>query len=276
MRLNIKNNSNFKLYNNSEFNVYKAPEDYLIFHDIRDDQSQTIGELHYDSLALNPLMTTVFTGQGGYKVVTNQNQYGNNRINYYLEDIPDIFTAVFDYRAYRDDGLGGNGGYFYFYAPGEISPNDGISCPFYDPEYDQTFNAACDSFPLGKYSSPTEGSYRVHFEEHAQNQDPQLAITWNGYIGENLYDRFTVCQTEPTDQYPLGFTFDDGVWRTIKIQFNSGNFKIFIDDFLRLDCTDIFFNYRNKEPKNLGLGGYVTDNSNFHSFKNFKLYSKIV
>jgi len=265
--LNIKEISN--LYNNgngienqtqtSKGKLLIRKGNNLILEDILFSQFSTIGSLQYDILNF---YRTIFTTDNLDKVVRNEALQSNNRINYNLGYMPEIFTAIFDYKA-APNISGADGGYFYFFAGGS-TPTTG---------------------PNGKYmggggSGYDPNSYRVHFDEWFANE--QLAVSWNGYDAGGLGTGGTggvLIGTVGVVTFgtpPLGFSFADNTWRTIKIQFNKGIFNIYINDTLRLTCTDSNYNIRNKTNFNFGLGGYVGGANNFHSFKNFKLYGKII
>ena len=230
----------------------------LILEDILPFQSSTIGSLHYDILNS---YRTIFTTDNLDKVVINEALQSNNRINYNLGYMPEKFTAIFDYKAGGGLGtFGADGGYFYFFSGGS-TPTTG---------------------PNGKYmggglSGTNPNSYRVHFDEFTQNE--QLAVSWNGYftlVGGTSNGTGGVLIGTVGPANPLGFSFGDNTWRTIKIQFNQGLFNIYVNNILRLTCTDSNYNIRNKTNFNFGLGGYVGGITNFHSFKNFKLYGTII
>jgi hypothetical protein len=270
MSLNINDENNFKVHESSELKIYSSITDYLLIDDIKNDQLSTIGQLHYDLILPNPNMRTIFTTDGSDKVVRNGLIGANNRINYNIGSIPSKFTAIFDYKA--GGGVGGDGAYFYFYAKGTKNPNTGEQCSYYDFENDQQIFYACDSFPVGRYSNGLDTNvYIVHLDEFHTNQ--QLAVSWNGYepFNNGLLDT-----VGPVEQLPLGFNLADSTWRKIKINFNNGNFKIYIDNDLKIDFTDIDFGTRDLSGSNLGLGGYVGELNNYHYFKNFKFYSILI
>lgn len=228
----------------------------LILEDILPFQSSTIGSLQYD---ISNFYRTIFTTENLDKIVRNEALQSNNRINYNLGYMPERFTATFDYKA--GGGSGADGGYFYFLSGGS-TPTTG---------------------PNGKYmgggtTGTNSNSYRIHFDEYtAENQ--QLAVSWNGYfniIGGTSNGAGGVLIGTVGTGNALGFSFGDNTWRTIKIQFNQGIFNIYVNDILRLTCTDSNYNIRNKTNFNFGLGGYVGGVNNFHSFKNFKLYGTII
>jgi hypothetical protein len=269
MRILTHGQNNFKIYQNSQFNIHRKLEDYLLINDIRNDQTSTIGELHYDTFSSNPNMRTIFTTDGPDKVVRNQSLNFNNRINYNLGYIPPQFTATFDYKA--GGGNGADGGYFYFYAKGTQNPNDAEECSYYDNENDIEVFYACDSFPNGKYANSDQDAYRIHFDEYVYNE--QLAISWNGYLP---FQQGLLATVGLTQQFPLGFDLGDSNWRNIKINFNNGNFKIYIDGELKLDFTDPHFQTRDLSGTNFGLGGYIGVLNNYHYFKNFKFYNILV
>lgn len=269
-------------YLNSRYSIYSQPEEIfssmytrrsnsnriekgellaikgagLILEDIIPTRDFVLGTMHVD---IPNGYRTVLTLDGSDRVVRNEVLSSNNRINYNLGFMPETFTAIFDYKA--GGGSGADGGYFYFFSGGS-APTTG---------------------PNGKYmggglSGADPNSYRVHFDEYvAENQ--QLAVSWNGYFTipggtSNGTGGVLIGTAGPGNS--LGFSFGDNTWRTIKVQFNQGLFNIYVNDILRLTCTDSNYNIRNKTNFNFGLGGYVGGATNFHSFKNFKLYGKII
>ena len=268
MRILTHGQNNLKIYQNSQFTIHRKIEDYLLINDIRNDQTSTIGELHYDPI--NPRIATIFTTDGLDKVVKNEFLNSDNRINYNLGYIPSQFTVTFDYKA--GGGNGGDGGYFYFYAKGTQNPNSGAGdCSYYDYENDIEIFYSCNSFPNGKYINSDMDAYRIHFDEYSQNQ--QLAVSWAGYQGGNPEDRELIDTIGIVGTYPIGFDFGDSTWRNIKIQFDNGSFKILVDNNLLLQTQDNSYSSRNKIGTNFGLGGYIGGLNNYHYFKNFKLYN---
>jgi hypothetical protein len=260
--------------NSGKIKVQKEP----IIHDIKNNQTNTIGELHYSTDAG---FTSIFTTNNGDKVVVNEILQYYNRINYNLGSIPKQFTTIFDYKA--GGGNGADGGYFYFFAKGTISPNrpdqwlnqgycNEYECLEYDEENGDCirygdcidYNILRDTFPLGKYLNPRDqDGYRIHFEEYPANQ--QLAVSWAGY--EDL-----ICTVGSVYANPLGLNFADGTWRAIKIKFDQGTFEIYVNNSLKLSCIDSNYNNRDKSGTNFGLGGYVGAANNYHYFKNFRFY----
>lgn len=258
------------IYNNSQFNIYKDPKDFLLINDIRKDQISTIGELHYDTVGQS--IKTVFIAEENDKFVRNEFLNTKNRINYNLSYTPSTFTATFDYKARGGDGA--DGGYFYFYAKGTQNPNTGELCQIEDREQDQISYYRCDSFPNGKYSnSPDFDAYRIHFDEYVYNQ--QLAISWGGYQGENVDEENIISTIGTVEDYPAGFDFGDGTWRNIKINFDKGFFRISVDGNILIESTDSLYSSRDLSGNNFGLGGYVGGLNNYHYFKNFKFYNLI-
>jgi hypothetical protein len=270
MRILTNGQNNFKIYQNSQFTIHRKIEDYLLINDIRNDQTSTIGELHYDQI--NPRIATIFTTDGLDKVVRNNFLNSDNRINYNLGYIPPQFTVTFDYKA--GGGNGGDGGYFYFYTKGTQNPNDAEECSYYDYENDIQIFYSCDSFPNGKYINADKDGYRIHFDEYYYNE--QLAVSWAGYQGGNPEDRELINTIGAVGNYPIGFDFADSTWRNIKIQFDDGFFNIFTDNILQLQATDNSFSSRDKSGTNFGIGGYIGGLNNYHYFKNFKFYNIII
>jgi hypothetical protein len=272
--------------NSGKIRVQKEP----IIHDIKNNQTNTIGELHYTlnaSYPCNASMRSIFTIDNGDKVVKNEILFSNNRINYNLGYIPNQFTSIFDYKA--NGGNGADGGYFYFFAKGTISPNRedqwlNEGCNEYEClEYDQNnncirygdcidYNILRDTFPLGKFlNSRDQDGYRINFDEYEANE--QLAVSYAGYqVGIERIPENLICSVGTVLDNPLGLNFADGNWRTIKIKFNQGTFEIYINNTLRLSCVDSNYNNRDKSGTNFGLGGYVCGLNNYHYFKNFKFY----
>ena len=272
--------------NSGKIRVQKQP----IIHDITNEQTNTIGELHYNT---NTNFRSIFTTNNGDKVVVNEILNSNNRINYNLVSTPNQFTTIFNYKA--GGGNGADGGYFYFFAKGTISPNRedqwlNEGCNEYEClEYDQNnncirygdcidYNILKDTFPNGKYlNQRDQDGYRIHFDEYdgsipgyASNQ--QLAVSWGGYPNETNPGGDLICSVGTVEDNPLGLNFADGTWRTIKIKFNQGTFEVYINNTLRLSCVDSNYNNRDKSGTNFGLGGYVCGLNNYHYFKNFKFY----
>jgi hypothetical protein len=259
--------------NSGKIMVQKEP----LISDIRNNQTNTIGELHYST---DLGFTSIFTTNNGDKVVVNEILQFDNRINYNLGSIPKQFTAIFDYKA--GGGNGADGAYFYFLAKGTVSPNkpdqwitEGGCNEYECLEYNEygdcirygdciDYNILRDSFPNGKYiNARDQDAYRIHFDEYTANE--QLAVSWAGY--ENLIG--TVGRVYSN---PLNLNFADGTWRNIIIKFNEGKFEIYIDKILKLTCTDSNYNSRDRSGTNFGLGGYVGGYNNYHYFKNFKFY----
>jgi hypothetical protein len=272
MRVLTHGQNNLKIYQDSQFNIHRKLEDFLLINDIRNDQNSTIGELHYDSINPSPSLRTVFTTDGLDKVVRNEILNSNNRINYNLGYTPTKFTAIFDYKA--GGGNGADGAYFYFHAKGTQNPNDGLTCYRYDFELGEEVPYICDSFPNGKYVNSDADAYRIHFDEYLFNE--QLAISWGGYQGGNPQPGQLLGSIGITYQYPAGFDFADGIWRNIKIQFNDGFIRVLVDNAAFLEVNDPAYLSRDLSGNNFGVGGYVGGFNNYHYFKNFKFYNIII
>jgi len=214
----------------------------LLIEDILSSQTNTIGILAQNA---------VFIPDGSDKIMRNANINQNNRIDYNLGYTPKTFTAIFDYKA--GGGGGADGGYFYFFAKGKG-----------DGDLD---------FPCGKYCNFNSDAYRIHFDEYPSNE--QLAVSWGGYQGDCPTQ--DIIKSVGTGQdNNLGINFGDNTWRTIKIHFDHGIFRIYINNILSLECSDPEYNSRDKTGNYFGLGGYVGGVFNYHSFKNFKFYKIII
>jgi hypothetical protein len=214
----------------------------LLIEDILSSQTNTIGTLARDA---------VFIPDGSDKIMRNSNIDQDNRIDYNLGYTPKTFTAIFDHRA--GGGNGADGSYFYFLAKGKG-----------DEDLD---------FPNGKYSTFNSDAYRIHIDEYPSNQ--QLAVSWGGYDGEGPTQGL-IGTVGPVEEDNLGIDFGDNTWRTFKIHFDNGTFRIYINNILYLECSDPNYNSRDKTGNYFGLGGYVGGLFNYHSFKNFRFYKIIV
>jgi hypothetical protein len=209
--------------------------------DILNSQSSPIGNMYYDASCG---FRTIFTTDGSDKVIRNEILNSNNKINYNYNTTPTIFTVTFEFKA--GGGNGADGCWFYFFAD-EPSVCDGNN---------------------GKYTAPppySQNSYRVLFDEYSGN--PELAVCWNGYTDS---EGILIGSTNP------GLSLGNNTWRTAKIQFNNGNFKVFVNGTQYLNVTDSNYSSRNKTNHNFGLGGYIGGLNNFHYFKNFNMTSGII